>query len=159
MPPAYRDRDEPPPPQRRYSGTVTFHLINNVLECSSDRIVASHTVDPSVEYLQDHFPTFAVLPGVMMLETMVQAARRLLSDREPGAVRHVLGEVRALKYGAMVRPGQTLTVDVTLLKESEPGVYDFKGSGVVRDDTGESRNAVSGRFALRPPRVGALNNA
>ncbi len=54
--------------RRRYPVAVTFHLIDAVDECSVDRIVATHTVDPEVEYLQDHFPTFPVLPGVMMLE-------------------------------------------------------------------------------------------
>lgn len=152
---AYPARVEPRGWRRRYSGGVSFHLIDSVLECSAERIVASHTVRPEVEYLQDHFPTFPVLPGVMMLETMTQAARRLLSERDPRMGRHVLGAVRALKYGAMVRPGQTLIVDVTVLKESAPDVFDFRGIGVVRDESGAERTAVFGRFTLRPARFPA----
>lgn len=139
--------------RRRYPVAVTFHLIDAVDECSADRIVATHTVDPEVEYLQDHFPTFHVLPGVMMLETMVQAARRLLRERDPSLGRCVLGAVRALKYGAMVRPGQSLRVEVALLKQDESGAFEFKGSGVVSDDAGAARTAVSGRFSLRPIRI------
>ena len=86
-----------------------------------------------------------------MLETMVQAARRLIEPRDPQYARHVLGNVRALKYGAMVRPGHTLVVEVTLLKEPEPGRFDFKGVGTVRETPDqEPRVAVSGKFSLRP---------
>lgn len=154
---AYPARTEPQTLRRRYSAVVTFHLIDAVVEVSADRIVATHTVDANVEYLQDHFPTFPVLPGVMMLETMAQAARRLLAERDPALGRHVLSGVKALKYGAMVRPGQSLRVEVSLLKESECGSYEFKGSGVVQDDNGADRTAVSGRFSLRPIRIGDLS--
>ena len=95
-----------------------------------------------------------------MIETMVQAARRMLSDR--GDARLVLGEVKALKFGSMVRPGQTLVVEVTLQKSLEDGSYTCKGIGRVRKPgsgenetslpTGET--AVSGRFTMRPIRKG-----
>ena len=52
---------------------MKFDLIDRVLEQSDDRIVALKHVTRAEEYLQDHFPTFPVLPGVMMVETMVQA--------------------------------------------------------------------------------------
>ncbi|MFN9973836.1 MAG: hypothetical protein ACK58T_28480, partial [Phycisphaerae bacterium] len=59
---------------------------------------------------------------------MVQAARRLCDS---GADPMVLGQVRALKYGAFVRPGATLRVDVTLHKKNDDGTFDFKGEGTL----------------------------
>jgi len=132
-----------------------FDLIDNVIELSDNRIVAIKNVSLSEEYLQDHFPSFPVLPGVLMLETMVQAARRLLIHRDPALSRHVLGSVRALKYGSFVRPGETLEVEVSLGKEMRSGVYEFRGSGRSLSNGGgkpsPAKNTVGGRFTLRPP--------
>lgn len=139
---------------------MKFILLDDILEQTPDRIVALKQVSLAEEYLADHFPTFPVLPGVLMIETMVQAARRMLGDR--GDSRLVLGEVKALKFGSMVRPGETLEVEVTLLKSLEDGSYACKGIGRVRRlrseenetslPTGET--AVSGRFTMRPIRTG-----
>ncbi|MHC4903893.1 MAG: hotdog family protein [Planctomycetota bacterium] len=103
------------------------------------------------EYLADHFPTFPVLPGVMMVETMVQAARRMLADR--GDPRLVLGDVRALKFGSFVRPGEALEVEVTLSKVLDDGAFLCRGTGRVRRHAGgRDETAVSGRFTMRPIR-------
>ena len=130
---------------------MKFDLIDTVLEQSPDRIVAIKQVSLAEEYLADHFPSFPVLPGVLMLETMVQAARRLLADR--GETRLVLGEVRGLKFGSFVRPGESLAVDVTVTG-SVDGTYQCRGKGrVLRHDGGRSgETAVSGRFTMRPIR-------
>jgi 3-hydroxyacyl-[acyl-carrier-protein] dehydratase len=58
-----------------------FRLIDAVVERGEDRIVAIKHVSSAEEYLQDHFPSFPVLPGVLMLEAMVQAGRELLEAR------------------------------------------------------------------------------
>jgi 3-hydroxyacyl-[acyl-carrier-protein] dehydratase len=133
---------------------MRFQLLDTILERSADRIVAVKQVSLAEEYLGDHFPGFPILPGVMMLETMVQAARTLLAERTNE--RFVLGQVKALKYGAMVRPGEALEVDVSISKESEDGSYTLKGTGTVRRRApGEPADAtaVSGRFTMRPIRV------
>jgi len=130
---------------------MKFQLIDAILEQSPERIVAIKQVSAAEEYLADHFPSFPILPGVFMLEAMVQAARALL----PTSPRLVLGEVKALKYGQMVRPGETLEVEVTLQKRLEDGSYACKGSGTVRRWAGSidaSETAVSGRFVMRPIR-------
>ncbi len=130
---------------------MKFNLIDSVLEQSHDRIVAIKQVSLAEEYLADHFPSFPVLPGVLMVETMVQAARRLLSDR--GETRLVLGEIKGLKFGSFVRPGETLAVDVTVTGFKD-GTYQCRGKGrVLRHDGSRSdETAVSGRFTMRPIR-------
>jgi 3-hydroxyacyl-[acyl-carrier-protein] dehydratase len=136
-----------------------FDLVDRVLELTSDRIATIKQVSQAEEYLQDHFATFPVLPGVMMLEAMVQAARRLALSRASAdsATPLVLGKVRALKYGRFVRPGAVLRVEVSLAKTLDDGILDFKGEGVVIEpdaapDQAPS-TAVSGRFSLRPVRL------
>ena len=57
---------------------MLFDFVDDVLERDGRTIVTVKRVTAADEYLRDHFPTFPVLPGVLMLESMVQAARRLL---------------------------------------------------------------------------------
>jgi hypothetical protein len=103
------------------------------------------------EYLQDHFPTFPVLPGVMMLEAMVQAARTLLGHRSEDT--WCCPRCRALKYGTFMPPGSTLRVEVTLGGRLDDGSFDFRGEAKkLGSSPGEGLpdlTAVSGRFSLR----------
>lgn len=138
---------------------MTFAFLDDILELTADRIVAVKRVDPAEDYLADHFPTFPVMPGVLMVETMVQAARRMLASR--GDSRLVLGQVKALKFGNFVRPNETLEVEVTLDKDLGDGAYACRGTGVVRrlnaqDNAGET--AVSGRFTMRRIRTELVVN-
>ena len=142
-----------------------FTLVDAVLEQTDDRIVAIKQVSLAEEYLQDHFPDFPVLPGVMMLEAMVQAARQLVGPKSPGT-RLVLGQVRALKYGKFVRPGRTIRIEVTLNKAPGDDTYDCKGEVFLMAAPGTDPatltgtapatpdpTAASGRFTLRPMRL------
>ncbi len=130
---------------------MRFHLIDNVQEMDGDRIVARKQVSAAEEYLADHFPGFPILPGVMMLETMLQAARTVLEARSGG--QWVAGGVRAVKYGAMVRPGQSLRVEVSVSEPDDDGVVSCKGTGIVEGEPGDGDTAISGRFTMRPPRL------
>ncbi|MCH2143974.1 MAG: hypothetical protein MK082_02380 [Phycisphaerales bacterium] len=127
---------------------MKFTLVDQILECSPDRAVAVKNVTASEEYLADHFPSFPVLPGVFMLESMIQAARAVLEER--GYPNMMLGEVRALRYGTFVRPGESLRVEVDLLKSTDD-TFSFKGTGtrlcVGTEDPPDT--AVSGRFTMR----------
>ncbi len=125
-------------------------LITTILEQTEDRIRATKELRPEEAYLKDHFPTFPIMPGVMMIEVFVQAARRLLES--DGAGPWVLGEVSAVKYGQMVRPGQALEVDVQILKRRDDGTVKCKGTGVLRQKEGIQGNGetvLSGRFTMR----------
>lgn len=134
-----------------------FNLIDRVIERAPSQIVTLKHVSSAEEYLQDHFPGFPVLPGVMMLESMTQAARLLLDPDNTADTPWVLTQARALKYGAFVRPGATIRVTMTRHKDNDDGSVDFKGDvrlmepGANPDD---SPVACSGRITLRPARAG-----
>lgn len=110
---------------------VKFNLIDRVEHLSGERIVAVKYVSLAEEYLADHFPTFPVLPGVMMLEAATQAAGWLLHHRTGfGKSMAVLKEARNVKYGTFVAPGQALRVEVDFNKDT-PGGASFKAAGYV----------------------------
>ncbi len=142
-----------------------FALIDRVVECTSQRVVAIKNVSAAEEYLQDHFPTFPVLPGVLMVEAIVQAGRHLLETHHPACrqTRMVLGSVRAVKYGRFVKPGETLRVEVVLSKALDDGSFEFKGQGTVVNTAGPAEtpgepasSAISGKFVMRPARASRL---
>jgi 3-hydroxyacyl-[acyl-carrier-protein] dehydratase len=142
---------------------MRFELVDRVLEIGPERILTLKQVSLAEEYLQDHFATFPVLPGVMMLEAMVQSGRRLAEHiGYSAALPLVLGRVRALKYGRFVKPGAGLRVEVLLVRR-EGDVFEMKGEAVVLEPAPRSAGdilagggtAVSGRLTLRPARVGA----
>ncbi|QDU71144.1 3-hydroxyacyl-ACP dehydratase FabZ family protein [Mucisphaera calidilacus] len=123
---------------------MRFELIDRVLEQGPDGVVAIKNVTAAEEYLGDHFPGFPVLPGVMMVEAMVQAGRRLAGVLGMDE-RLVIAEVRNVRFAAMVRPGQTLRVTVKPRKQAD-GRLECEGRGEV-----EGEMAVSGRFTLSKP--------
>lgn len=128
-----------PAPRER----VKFNLIDKIELLTDERIVAVKQVTLAEEYLADHFPTFPVLPGVLMLEALVQSAGWLLHLRHGFAKSMaVLKEARNVKYGQFVAPGDAFRVDVQWAKASESGGT-FKGTGAVGD-----RVAVSARLEL-----------
>jgi 3-hydroxyacyl-[acyl-carrier-protein] dehydratase len=113
---------------------VKFNLIDRIEQLSDERIVAVKYVSLAEEYLADHFPTFPVLPGVMMLEAITQAAAWLLHHRSGFAKSMaVLKEARNVKYGQFVAPGNFLRVDVEWMKGT-PGAGSFKATGSVGND-------------------------
>jgi 3-hydroxymyristoyl/3-hydroxydecanoyl-(acyl carrier protein) dehydratase len=100
---------------------VKFNLIDSILELSDTRIVAVKQVSLAEEYLADHFPTFPVLPGVMMLEALTQAAAWLLHRKNDfSCSMAVLKEAKNVKYGQFVAPGDALRVEVELFKPHRP---------------------------------------
>jgi 3-hydroxyacyl-[acyl-carrier-protein] dehydratase len=122
---------------------VKFNLIDKIESLSDERIVAVKYVSLAEEYLADHFPTFPVLPGVMMLEAITQAAGWLLHRRR-GFSRSmvVLKEARNIKYGNFVAPGNFLRLEIEFQKDTEAGAA-FKASGLVGGAT-----AVQARIEL-----------
>jgi 3-hydroxyacyl-[acyl-carrier-protein] dehydratase len=72
------------------------------------------------EYLKDHFPRFPVMPGVMMLEALHQAAVWMIRSgdqfRSPLVL---LREVRSVKFGDFLSPGEVLRIVADVVKEKD----------------------------------------
>lgn len=124
---------------------MKFVLIDRISELESGkRIVAHKALSLAEEYLQDHFPSFPVLPGVLMLEALVQASAwvvREALDFAPSLV--VLKEARNVIYKSFVVPGQVLTIESNC-RELTPTESTFLASGTVA-----GREIVKGRLLLR----------
>lgn len=127
---------------------MKFNLIDKVESLSDDKIVAVKYVTLAEEYLADHFPTFPVLPGVMMLEAITQAAGWLLHHRSKFAKSMaILKEARNVKYGSFVAPGNFLRVEVEYMKPTDTGAT-FKATGSVNQTSALSARVELAYFNL-----------
>ena len=80
-----------------------------------DRLVALKNVTISEEFFQGHFPGYPVLPAVLMIEALTQAAGVLVLDRvAPPTARVTLRGVNNAKFRRQVVPGDRLRLEVTL---------------------------------------------
>jgi 3-hydroxyacyl-[acyl-carrier-protein] dehydratase len=96
------------------------------------------------EYLADHFPRFPVMPGVLMLQAVVEASAWLW--RATTDFRHpviVLRDLRSVKYGTFMQPGRRMDLAVEMTKHDDASAT-FKGKGV--NDAGEQ--TVAAQFTL-----------
>ena len=63
-----------------------FLLVDRIVELEADRVVGIKNVTTNEPFFQGHFPDFPVMPGVLIIEAMAQAAGVLvlksIPDRE-----------------------------------------------------------------------------
>jgi 3-hydroxyacyl-[acyl-carrier-protein] dehydratase len=126
---------------------LRFHLLDRIESVTDDRLVAIKAVSQAEEYLADHFPSFPVLPGVLMLEAATQAAAWLAFRRSGfGCTVAVLKAARNIRYGHFVSPGRTLRVAATYDKATPDG-HAFRIEGTVETGT-QTATAITGNLEL-----------
>jgi 3-hydroxyacyl-[acyl-carrier-protein] dehydratase len=117
--------------------------------CPGKSLRAIKNLTLGEEYLADHFPTFPVMPGVLMLQTLVEAGAWLLrlSDDFAHSV-IVLREAKNIKYGTFMEPGKQMTVGVELVERGD-GRATFKGKGEAEGQATVSARVTLGYYNLR----------
>src|SRR5438874_3865058 len=114
---------------------MRFNLVDRILELEPGKKIRTvKNLTLAEEYLADHFPGFPVMPGVLMLQTLVESAAWLL--RLTHDFRHsiiALREARNVKYGNFMEPGKSLTTIVELAEPPGDGMEaTFKGKEIGR---------------------------
>lgn len=125
---------------------MKFLLIDKIDSIEPGKKIETHkNLTLAEEYLGDHFPSYPIMPGVLMIEGMTQSAAwlvRLEQDFANSIV--VLKAVRNAKYAFSLRPGCTMRYEITLKSiDEEKKIAKFIGSGYCGD-----RLAVSAKLEL-----------
>jgi 3-hydroxyacyl-[acyl-carrier-protein] dehydratase len=114
-----------------------FLFIDRVITLEKDkRIVAVKNVSADEPFFQGHFPHYAVMPGVLIIEAMAQAAA-LLSLKSLGmkndvkSVYYFVG-IDGARFKRPVTPGDTLTLEIEQLVNRR-GMGKFKAVAKVGD--------------------------
>ena len=85
------------------------------------RAVAVRNVPGTLHVFATHFPRFPVLPGVLILDDIVRAARLAAPEPVVGS-RWVLAEARRVRYRHFAEPGDRLEISVTVTEATEASV-------------------------------------
>ena len=129
---------------------MRYRQLDKIIELvPGQRIVATRELRSDEDYLRDHFPLFPVMPGVMMLEALYQAAMCLIHVTDD--YKHsmlTLDEVRNVKFADFMQPGQVLTVTVEIEKTDDQ-MTKVKAQGARGEVV-----AVSGRLVIGKKNLG-----
>jgi UDP-3-O-[3-hydroxymyristoyl] N-acetylglucosamine deacetylase / 3-hydroxyacyl-[acyl-carrier-protein] dehydratase len=94
-----------------------FVMIDRVVEIADDTLVAIKNVTINEPFFQGHYPGNPVMPGVLQIEAMAQAAGILLLRRTNIENRTALFmSCNNVKWRKPVRPGDQLSIKVKLTK-------------------------------------------
>jgi len=94
-----------------------FLLVDRILEIGENYIVGLKNVTINEPFFQGHFPDEAVMPGVLILESMGQVASMMILNKEDfvGKVIYLTGIDKA-KFRKPVYPGDTLITRAEVLR-------------------------------------------
>lgn len=113
-------------------------LVDRVLEVEKGaRIKAIKNVTINEPFFNGHFPHRPVMPGVLMLEALAQAAALLAFETldvvpDDNTVYYFAG-IDAARFKRPVEPGDQLTLDVSLLR-MKAGIFKFAAKAWVGEE-------------------------
>lgn len=126
-----------------------FLLIDRILEIKEgESIVALKNVTINEAYFVGHFPSRPVMPGVLMLEALAQAAGVLAykttqSSPEDGTL-YLFAGIDNARFRRVVEPGDQLRLEVKLLR-AKRDMWKLSGEAYVGDELACSAELLSAR--------------
>ena len=115
-----------------------FLLVDRVVELESNkRIRAIKNVTFNEPYFMGHFPGRPVMPGVLMLEALAQAAGLLAFDAmgqvpDENNIYYFVG-IDSARFKRPVEPGDQLSLEASI-DRVRAGIWKFKGIARVGDE-------------------------
>jgi len=114
-----------------------FLLIDRIVSFEKDkRIVALKNVTVNEPFFPGHFPHYHVMPGVLIVEAMAQAAAVLslksLGHKNDGKWVYYFVGIDGARFKRPVVPGDTMLIDVEAGKSGR-GIAKFKAVARVGD--------------------------
>jgi 3-hydroxyacyl-[acyl-carrier-protein] dehydratase len=100
-----------------------FLLVDRILEVSDDgkRAVCLKNVTINEPFFAGHFPEYPIMPGVLIVEALAQAAAAALLTPEVCRGRlGLLGAIDGFRFRRPVRPGDQLRLEVELVRMRGP---------------------------------------
>jgi len=95
-----------------------FLLVDRILELEPNkRIVGIKNVTMNEPFFVGHFPSFPVMPGVLIVEAMAQTGGILVMYDVPDASQRLVlfASIEGAKFRRPVRPGDQLRMEIEML--------------------------------------------
>jgi beta-hydroxyacyl-ACP dehydratase FabZ len=111
-------------------------LVDRVLELQEQELVAIKLVSANEPFLQGHFPSLPIMPGVLILEALAQAAGIWLLHESADARTRlpVLSGIDRARFRRPVRPGDVLELRVRI-DRARRNLIRFEGTALVDGET------------------------
>src|SRR5688572_19297763 len=111
-----------------------FLLVDRIVEMEDMRIVGIKNVTINEPHFTGHFPGYAVMPGVLIVEAMAQVAGVLVLSKIPDREKKLvfLASVEQAKFRKPVVPGDQLRIEVNIVK-LKPSVAKLRCEATVED--------------------------
>jgi 3-hydroxyacyl-[acyl-carrier-protein] dehydratase len=99
--------------------------LDEVTEITESRIVARKALPAELPVFQGHYPNFPVFPGVLQCEACFQAGAVLISRLVPTGTNEVpvVTRLNNVQFRRMIRPGETIEVEVDLTERVSNAFY------------------------------------
>lgn len=115
-----------------------FLLVDRVLAIDKGKsIKALKNVTINEPFFEGHFPHRPVMPGVLMLEALAQAAALLAFDAVGSSpsddMIYYFAGIDGARFKRPVEPGDQLILEVELLR-MKAGIFKFKARALVADE-------------------------
>ncbi|MDE2077540.1 MAG: hydroxymyristoyl-ACP dehydratase [Burkholderiales bacterium] len=88
-----------------------------VISQDGNVVKATCTFDPADPVFKGHFPGDPIVPGVLLIEFIAQAANMLLSHHAGTVVQGYLVGTDDVRFNSVVRPGEVVTAEVRLAQD------------------------------------------
>jgi 3-hydroxyacyl-[acyl-carrier-protein] dehydratase len=106
-------------------------------------ITGIKNVTMSEDFFTHHFPEAPVMPGLLLVEALVQLARWMIITESDFTTTALVAAIEQVKFRGFVAPGEQVSLHVEVLA-ADDGYRRFRGSGQV---DGKDRTVAA--FALR----------
>ena len=133
-----------------------FLLVDRIVEYDSEKLIAIKNVTINEPFFQGHFPDRPIMPGVMIIEAMAQAASCLVvlenEDSRSDNLSVFLMKINKARFRKPITPGDQIKIEV--VKEKSRGdIWQFYGKSFVEDNL-----ACESSFAAMVVRLDGDNN-
>lgn len=110
-----------------------FLLVDKIIDISDDSIVGVKNVTMNEPEFTGHFPGNPIFPGVLQIEAMAQCGGvfALSQVEDPHLYSTYFMKIDNVKFKAMVKPGDTLVMELKLLSPIRRGLVNMGGVGYV----------------------------
>ena len=124
---------------------MRYYLIDRISEIEKNvRARGIKNVSMTEDFFTEHFPQHPIMPGLLMMEGLVQLSSWLISFSTDFKKMGLLQNISAAKYWNLATPGDQLILTTEIKNVKNDSEMDFKG-----EVSRENQKIVTTQFTLK----------